>query len=250
MAQRPSILQLEHAFLEAWPAVESKQDGGWISRFGDGYTKRANSTQAMDPSDDGDAEKRLMQLVEDANHYKIVPTFRVTPLTGPKVIAALNHLGWKSIETSLVLVMPLGACGQPKHEIQTFAISDPAWYTKQAELSGYEPKTVLALKALLGRIDVEAAGFLIENEGEVVAAALATVSSGIGVYLNVVVRADLRGEGLGRSVMLAALEWSRSAGATWAAIQVVASNSPAVNLYRSLGFKEIYRYHYRRPEST
>jgi GNAT superfamily N-acetyltransferase len=47
--------------------------------------------------------------------------------------------------------------------------------------------------------------------------------------------------------MHGALNWTRSVGATEAAIQVVSANTPAVNLYTSLGFKEAYRYHYRRP---
>jgi ribosomal protein S18 acetylase RimI-like enzyme len=47
--------------------------------------------------------------------------------------------------------------------------------------------------------------------------------------------------------MHAALNWTRAAGATEAAIQVLGSNAPAIGLYTSLGFVEAYRYHYRRP---
>jgi GNAT superfamily N-acetyltransferase len=47
--------------------------------------------------------------------------------------------------------------------------------------------------------------------------------------------------------MRAALDWTRRVGATHAAIQVVSDNVPAINLYTSLGFSEVYRYHYRQP---
>jgi ribosomal protein S18 acetylase RimI-like enzyme len=65
----------------------------------------------------------------------------------------------------------------------------------------------------------------------------------------VVTRASARGKGYGRAVMSAALNWTREAGGTSAVIQVLASNAPAVSLYRSLGFTEAYSYHYRRPVS-
>ena len=47
--------------------------------------------------------------------------------------------------------------------------------------------------------------------------------------------------------MGAALNWARSVGATHSVIQVLASNAPAINLYTSLGFGEVYPYHYCRP---
>ena len=79
-----------------------------------------------------------------------------------------------------------------------------------------------------------------------VAAALAAVASGIGIYLNVVTHPNARGMGYGRAVMGAALNWVRSKGATHSAIQVLAGNTPALNLYGSLGFGEVYPYTYRR----
>jgi GNAT superfamily N-acetyltransferase len=53
--------------------------------------------------------------------------------------------------------------------------------------------------------------------------------------------------GYGRSAMGAALNWTRSRGAHHSAIQVLADNVPALALYGSLGFGEVYPYSYRRP---
>ena len=49
------------------------------------------------------------------------------------------------------------------------------------------------------------------------------------------------------NLMLSALKWARQRGARDAWLQVEADNAPALALYRSLGFDEVYRYHYRRP---
>ena len=48
-------------------------------------------------------------------------------------------------------------------------------------------------------------------------------------------------------LILSALKWARLRGAREAWLQVEADNAPALALYRSLGFDEVYRYHYRRP---
>ncbi|UJQ93846.1 GNAT family N-acetyltransferase [Mariluticola halotolerans] len=249
MAQRPSNLQLEQAFLSAWPALETHKDGGWVWRFANGYTKRANSAQSMDPGDEAEAGERLERFAEWARERGVPPTFRVTPLAGEKVITALNTAHWKPIEHSVVMAMPVGAAFTPKHSFRLFKATDPEWYEVQAAMSGYGGETVGALTDMLGRITAPVTGILVYDEnGGAAAAALTNNNGGIGVYLNVVVRADLRGKGYGRSVMQAALNWSRDGGADWAAMQVVSDNVPALNLYRSLGFEEVYRYHYRRPE--
>lgn len=246
--QRPSILQLEQAFLSAWPALKTQTDKGWIWRWADGYTKRANSAQSLDPSDDEDAAARLAAYSKWAEEQGVTPTFRVTPLAGAGVVSALNLAGWATFEPSVVMAMPVGAVFAPKHDYRLFSATDPEWYETQGRISGYGEETIAALKALLDHIEVPATGILVYDEaGAPAAAALTSNNHGIGVYLNVVVREDVRMQGYGRSVMQAALEWSRSVGAGWAAIQVVADNTPALQLYKSLGFEVVYRYHYRRP---
>ena len=248
MAQRPSILQFEQTFLRAWPAAITEHDGSWIRQFADGYTKRANSVQSMDPHDDLDADARLQRYIEWANAKGEIPTFRVTPLAGTGIIAALNKLHWQPFEQSVVMALPVGAAFTPKHSFKVFDANNPDWYQVQAKMSGYGTDTIDGLKNMLDRIASDARGILVfDDAGDPAAAALACVHSGIGVYLNVVVREGLRGQGFGRCVMQAALNWSREKGINWAAIQVLADNVPAINLYRSLGFEEIYRYQYRRP---
>ncbi|TIU20618.1 MAG: GNAT family N-acetyltransferase, partial [Mesorhizobium sp.] len=57
----------------------------------------------------------------------------------------------------------------------------------------------------------------------------------------------VRNQGHARHLILSALKWARLRGAREAWLQVEDDNAPALTLYRSLGFDEVYRYHYRRP---
>jgi len=243
-----SIARLEAATISSWPSITSALDGMWLARFARGYTKRANSVQCLDPADDGEAEARLARMVDLFLLNDREPLFRITPLAGPGVLAALDAEGWESFEESRVLAMPLEADFAELAPVRFSDATDRNWLEAVAALAGLDRRSQELLDLIVSHIAHRQAGILIRDAaGEAAAAALAVDAAGIGVYHSVVVRSDLRGRGLGRAVMHAALNWTRSVGATEAAIQVVSANTPAVNLYTSLGFKEAYRYQYRRP---
>lgn len=249
MSQPPSTLAIEAACLSAWPAIGVVHDGGWLWRYAQGYSKRSNSFQSLDPADEDDAEARIARLAALSLRHGIPPVFRVTPLAGEKVVATLDAAGWNPFEESRVLTMPLAMAANPgRSEIRAFSPSDPRWYRVQAALSQYKPATVDTLKTIVGLIAPEARAFVAySREGAPVAAALAVVSGGIGIYLNVVTDRARRRQGHGEAVMQAALKWTYDHGARHAAIQVVSQNEATIGLYSKLGFVEQYRYHYRRP---
>ena len=45
------IRALEARAFRAWPALETRNERGWIQRLAGGYTKRANSINALEPKD-------------------------------------------------------------------------------------------------------------------------------------------------------------------------------------------------------
>ena len=57
-------------------------------------------------------------------------------------------------------------------------------------------------------------------------------------HLEVIVRADHRGRGVGRALMNRVIEWAGTAQLGKLALAVYAHNLPAIALYRSLGFIE------------
>lgn len=58
---------------------------------------------------------------------------------------------------------------------------------------------------------------------------------------NVAVRADVRGRGLGATLLEAAIELGRARGCFEATLEVRPSNRAAASLYRRLGFQEVGR---------
>ncbi len=67
--------------------------------------------------------------------------------------------------------------------------------------------------------------------------------------LNLAVRPGWRGRGLGRMLLAHSLEAARAQGATLVSLEVRASNTVAINLYRSVGFRPVgVRPRYYSPE--
>jgi ribosomal-protein-alanine N-acetyltransferase len=63
-----------------------------------------------------------------------------------------------------------------------------------------------------------------------------SMGAGEAHILNVCIRADLRGQGVGRRLLTWLLDEARAAGHGWAFLEVRPSNRPAILLYESLGF--------------
>jgi ribosomal protein S18 acetylase RimI-like enzyme len=243
------VRRIEGATLSAWPALRVVHDGNWLWRYAKGYTKRANSIHCLDPSDGGDPEARLAHLAALSERYGIAPTFRVTPLTAPEIVAVLDEQLWGEYEQSLVLAMQM-----PEADFEVTGLvkylepSDPEWYRAQAQMAGYDTETIATMREILEQISVPARGVLVSHKAGVpVAAALYVVAGEIAVYLNVVTYQGARGMGFGTTAMRAAVNGARAAGAQYSALQVLADNVPARRLYGSLGFLEAYGYSYRRP---
>jgi len=66
-----------------------------------------------------------------------------------------------------------------------------------------------------------------------------SMGAGEAHVLNICVRADLRGRGLARRLMVWLLDEARGAGHGWAFLEVRPSNRPAILLYESLGFEPV-----------
>jgi GNAT superfamily N-acetyltransferase len=244
------VLQVETAALTAWPGLYTAYDGHWVWRAARGYSNRANSIQCLDPTDGANADTRIARFSRMFAGQGLDPVFKISPLTSPGALAALDELGWDAYEPSRVLRLDMnGGDWAPRHHTGLFDAADPDWRLAQARFSGYSDHMIESVRLIIERIACDARGIVaFDKDGVPAAAALAGVANGIAIFGNVVTNPELRGRGYGRAVMSAALNWCRDAGAVAAGIQVAAPNRAAIALYTSLGFAAGYDYSYRRPK--
>ncbi len=246
-AALPSIAEIETAFLSAWPAFETVWDGQWVWRFANGYTKRANSMQCQDPADDHDIEARLARFCGYSREAGIRPTFRITPLAGPDLVATLDAQGWETHEASRILAMKLTADFDIADEAEIVLPADTRWFDAQCLLQSYDRRTRQTLAAIIALMPRTARGVTLRGaDGAALASALTVTVGKLAMFTNVIVAEGWRGQGLGTRVMRAALAVAREAGAEAAALHVSAANAAARGLYASLGFADLGGYDYRR----
>jgi len=234
---------LEERAFNAWPALQTVLMDGWLLRFADGYTKRANSVNAWAPTRHvGDVITLAGPLYARLGLPLI---FRLSPLAGGDSDRLLADAGFVRADESLVLTSPLATreCGDP--DITLASEADPAWLDGFAGASGVPPARRGTHDRLLAAIRLPAAFACLRDNGVPIAWGLAVAERGrIGLF-DIVTDPGARRRGAARRLVTALLAWGAELGATGAYLQVTASNAAAIRLYESLGFREVYRYHYR-----
>ncbi len=252
MVDNPLIRTIEEASFGAWPALAQLFDDGWILRFADGHTKRANSVNATYPSL-GDVEAKITRAEGWFRARGLPPVFRVTPLAEPADLdERLAARGYQAFETSRALHNPTltavaGTDLPAGVSVRLDATPDEGWLDAYLALTPLDARKRAALERMLTLI-VPAVRFgSLWEAGRPVAAAFVVVQAGLMGTYDVVTAPEARRRGLMRALLARLTQWAvEDAGAVSGAIFVVATNAPAVTLYEGLGYRELYRYHYRQ----
>lgn len=243
-----TIRRFEAAGLRAWPAETVAYDGTWVVRLTAGHpAKRLNSINPLDPGDDRDLEQRIGKATGQFEAYGRVPTFRISPLSAPAISRHLDQAGWSTFGQSLVMALDLEAASLAEAMDQIPLKDRRRFVNATLQVHGYEDKLRAGLSRVIGAIRPDTGLFVLEDGDEPVATAICVRDGTLAGLFEIATRPDWRGRGFGRRVLLSALKWARSHGAERAWLQVEADNEAAVGLYRAVGFREIYRYHYRQP---
>jgi len=234
---------LESAAFAAWPAFEEHDLDGWRLRFAQGYTKRANSANSTSVSVDLDAD-RLAHIERLYRQRGLPAVFRLTSLDAPpNTDSFLAGKGYRFTDLSLVMVAPLNV--KPEATALSLAPDAQSWLDAFQKVSGkLDPDQAIHLK-LLQAIQSPCA-FAVEHSGE------EPICCGLGVCVqdqlglfDVATSPTYRCRGLAKNLCAGLLAWGQQSGAQSAFLQVIGSNTAAIGLYESLGFRRVYHYWYR-----
>lgn len=243
-ADYDAVRPLEERLMNAWPALRTMMCDGWIFREAMGYTKRANSACALDARNGFAAT-----LAEAERFYESfgAPTvFRLTPLAGALPDRILAEHGYGSMDETLVMTAPLqeAAAADPSIGIARDYSAD--WGQGHAAASGLGIRERRAHRAILDKIAPIPRAFAVSRDDKgAVAFGLGVIERGRLAIFDIVTAAAARRKGAARKLVGALMEWGAREGADAAWLSVLGGNSAAIALYRQLGFRELYRYHYR-----
>ena len=251
MPELAMVRRYEAAGFRAWPASFVQYDGTWVIRLTAGLpAKRLNSINPLDPGDESNILDRIARAARRFDAYGRPLTFRISPLAGRTLANHLDREDWLSFSESIVMRLGLDAA-RLDGVMDQIPLKDISRYVGAAlRVHALEPAMRPGLSEVIGSIEPEAGLFVAEEGDEPVATAICVQDRDLAGLFEVATHADRRGNGHGRQVVRSALKWARHRGAREAWLQVEADNGAALALYRSLGFTEVYRYHYRRPRGA
>jgi GNAT superfamily N-acetyltransferase len=238
--------RVEAVCFNAFPSLKQAILDGWLLRFSNGVSRRANSAN---PLRAGFARpEAVIEQIEALYRGQDQPAiFRV-----PSFVAAIDEplaaRGYRSEGETCVLYGALDgvtAAADPAVELSPQPGNE--WLSAMAMLQGHTDAQRRVYRHIVQAIALPAAFAGLRIDGRLAALAYGTVGDGLLCYESVVTDPGRRRQGLAWRIVASLAVWGREQGARGVCLQVEASNAPARALYDRFGLTtELYRYHYRR----
>ena len=242
-----NIKKIEDMSLNAWPSHKMELYDGWILRFSYFYTHRTNSVEQFGTSTLPWREK--VSYCE--NVYKRLGSpaiFKISPLVSPDFDYTLENRGYEIQHTTEVMILDLSEASldTPFPNVTLTDEIPDIWITSLFDLKGTtNPVHKAVVPSMYRAIPKETVCASIWKEGRIVATGLGILDRDyIGIYA-IHVKEKYRGHGFARQICTSLLREGINKGARNAYLQVVKGNTPAQNLYTSLGFHYFYTYWFR-----
>lgn len=240
------IRELEELSLSALPSLQTAYLDGWVVRFANGYTKRANSVNPLYPTFTDTAEK--IAYCEAMYAVRKQPTvFKMTTVAEPHDLdALLVERGYREEPGASVQILDLDSLDRPNEGRVTLAAdANDQWLNAYFRLNNVQERYMPVMRHMLQNIAPQKCLAAVYVGGQIAAVGLGVLERNYLGLFDIVTEPTLRQKGYGHQLMLYLLNWGKANQATYAYLQVMMSNGPALYLYEKLGFHELYRYWYR-----
>jgi N-acetylglutamate synthase len=243
--------RVEETCLNTWPALRQVLLNGWVLRFGEGLTRRANSANPLrGPRETGGG---LIAACEALYRRRQLPTiFRLPSIIEDDLDRHLDAAGYGRAGESCVRFGELTAM-EAANDPDVRLLSRPTreWFAAMGALQNHTPEQRRTYRRIVGSIAVPAAFAALAIDGEFVALAYGAIHDRLLCYESVITNPRRQRRGYARRVIAGLAAWAKDQGAEGACLEVEVGNTGALALYDVVGLKtELYRYHYRREPKT
>ncbi|CAH0129725.1 hypothetical protein SRABI96_00203 [Peribacillus sp. Bi96] len=241
------IQKIEKLSMNALPALQTQIYDGWVLRFADGYTKRANSINPIYSSNE-DLKKKIMNCEQVYFERNDRAVYKMTHQAKPiNLESVLEESGYVLEGTTSVQILELVETEAPNESnVMKYDHLHDDWFHDFCLLSHVNDNDQTHLKKMFENIIPKTCFMLLTDDGGTVAAGGLGVLEDeyIGLY-NIFTHENFRNRGYGAKLIRNLLHWGKENGAKNAYLQVIETNAPALCLYGKLGFEEKYTYWYR-----
>ena len=246
---KEQILKFEEMCLNGHVALNTLLYDGWILKFSEGYTARANSVSALYPSSKSIPEK--VSFCEEAYKKQNLPCFfKITELD-TELNSYLANRGYERVTPTDLMVCDLEnksfTTAKDSSVEYIFSSKPDEWlsvFYKVHEINDLHDQDVF--NRMISKVLVDTIYCTLMFNGKPAACASAAIENGYMLLQNVVVKNELRGQGFGQKVCSAILEKAQENKPHHSFLQVLQSNDAAVHIYKKLGFEKLYSYWYMK----
>ena len=238
------------------PCLEEEVYDGWLLRFSEGYTKRANSVNVIEESTIV-YEDKIKYCEEKYAEHNLPTVFKIAPMA-LDLDEILDKRGYLAVDKTNVMVADFvkqakeatkGNSGKFVEMGEASVVVEEkmteAWQYYYFTFNKVSLTSVPTAKKIQAKITNPVLCATVYVDKKAVACGLGVLEQWHVGLLDIVVKEEYRGCGLGKVLCQAILEKAKEKGATTGYLQVVDSNTAAKKLYKNLGFEDVYSYWYR-----
>jgi len=257
MKSKNLVRCLQENLINSWPAQYYFFHNGWILRFNDGVTSRANSVIPLNYYGNKTIIYKDIETVERAyQKYNLPTVFMMHDFHKP------SYLRNKLIERGYMEFDFTIGMGCHIKDIKSLKVNNIITYSlyneRTTEISDFlakysaRPKDQqIIIREITQRIKIPKKCFILARHQEKIIGTLMGVldQKGILYLADIVVDPNHRRKGIAISLFYkATIEWALPKNAKFVWLQVEIVNINAIKLYKKLGLKELYNYHYLKKE--
>lgn len=237
--------RIEEAGLNSWPALGHLLFDGWIARFAQGYTKRANSVTPLYPSL-LHIEEKIVPCEQLYQRNGLPTIFRLLSFTeeSPHLDQLLAQRGYSDLDRTLVWSLELSIESRTQ-EGGMRAVSLEDWLTLYLQWSSRYTELQHVHRELLKRILSPTLFAVLYEHNTPVACGLGVLEHEVFGLFDIVTAPEQRRKGYGTQLVTSMLNWGKQQSAQYTYLQVAEANIAAQQMYAKLGFNESYQYWYR-----
>ncbi|MFD0279971.1 GNAT family N-acetyltransferase [Kitasatospora sp. NPDC127111] len=243
-----SPVELQRTAARGWPAVEQEPLGAWTLRASAGFTRRANSAQAL--GDPGLPVADALTAVRRWYAARGLPAWvEVSTPGSPETLRAeLDRLGaaYSPTLVRVAALAPLARLGTGHDRVRLSRTAGPDWMSLYRRVTDDPAVEQAAGRVLHGGPSVWFATVPGAPGRPPLAIGRCVIDGPWACFGAIEVAPYARRAGLATAVMAVLAARAAEEGATGAYLQVEAENDGAIALYDGLGFTTSHTYHYAR----
>jgi len=238
-------LRIEEISMNAWPAIQQLFYDGWILRFSNGFTKRANSVNVLYKST-GDPDQKIERCASVYKEKKLNVIFRLTPLC-QSLDEKLARLKYRKFETTKVMVLDLKNIKQFNSSTKfDFRSQVPSiWIRNYYHIGGFDQINKETHQKIIGLVAQRLLLAELLDKGQIVSMCMAIIEDQYAGIFDLFTAEEHRNKGLAGELLKNILLWTQVNEVRYVYLQVVETNEAAIHTYQKFGFRDFYQYWYR-----